>query len=132
MSRSSAAAPTITSRPDLAVPLAVDLASTSLVLPAGHPSSLQFYSPTDDAQLLELEISPSNRVASANGAVEPTRVERVAFSSPDARRGGEYWMATVDSWTCEGYASVRQLKFWRKRDGQPGWVSPFLPVPIRN
>ena len=115
--------PTLTARrPDLPLPLAVDPSTSALVLPSGHPSSLQFYSPSSDAQLLELEISPSNRVASANGQVEPTRVERVAFSQPETTQGnkGEYWMATVDSWSKEGFASVRQLKFWRKREGQPG------------
>ncbi|BGO91038.1 hypothetical protein NBRC10512_000167 [Rhodotorula toruloides] len=102
-------------RPDAPIPLALDPSTSSLVLPAGHPSSLQFYSLTSDSQLLELEISPSNRVSSAtsNKPVEPTRVERVAFSMPDRR--GEYWMATVDSWEHDGFAPVRQLKIWRKK-----------------
>ncbi|GAA5991924.1 hypothetical protein JCM10908_002273 [Rhodotorula pacifica] len=109
------------------LPLAFDPSTSSLVLPSGHPSTLQFYHPSSDTLTLELEISPSNRVASANGRVEPTRVERVAFSKPAGGKGeegtGTYWMATVDSWTREGFASVRQLKFWRKREGgQPGFV----------
>ncbi|GAA5880376.1 hypothetical protein JCM3774_006741 [Rhodotorula dairenensis] len=125
-SSNRAGVPTMAQRgPDLPVPLAVDPATSALVLPSGHPSSLQFYSPSSDAQLLELEISPPNRVASANGQVEPTRVERVAFSQPETGTGarkGEYWMATVDSWSKEGFASVRQLKFWRKREGQHGFI----------
>ncbi|BGP39444.1 NET1-associated nuclear protein 1 [Rhodotorula kratochvilovae] len=102
-------------RADAPVPLALDPSTSALVLPAGHPSSLQFYSPTVDAALLELEVAPSNRVTGADldRPLEPTRVERVAFSKRE--KTGEYWMATVDSWTREGFAPVRQLKLWRKR-----------------
>ncbi|GAA5871425.1 hypothetical protein JCM8547_002662 [Rhodosporidiobolus lusitaniae] len=100
----------------MATPLALDPSTSTLVLPAGHPSSLQFYSPTTDSQVLELEVSPSNRVSSAdaNRPLEPVRVERVAFSRPE-KEGGSYWMATLDSWATDGFAPVRQLKFWRKK-----------------
>ncbi|BGP24124.1 WD repeat domain 75 [Rhodotorula toruloides] len=109
-------------RPDAPTPLALDPSSSSLVLPASHPSSLQFYSPLDDAQLLEVEVSPSNRVSSATSSkpIEPTRVERVAFSNPNRR--GEYWMATVDSWERDGFAPVRQLKVWKKRADASSFV----------
>ncbi|GAA6058274.1 hypothetical protein JCM3770_004336 [Rhodotorula araucariae] len=102
-------------RADAPVPLALDPATSALVLPAGHPSSLQFYSPTEDAAVLELEVAPSNRVTGADldRPLEPTRVERVAFSQRD--KSGEYWMATVDSWVRQGFAPVRQLKLWRKK-----------------
>ncbi|GJN89438.1 hypothetical protein Rhopal_002424-T1 [Rhodotorula paludigena] len=107
---------------DTPIPLALDPSTSSLVLPAGHPSSLQFYSPSEDAQVLELEVSPSNRVTSANldRPVEPTRVERVAFSRPD--KAGEYWMATVDSWSSDWFAPVRQLKVWRKKADSASFV----------
>ncbi|GAA6017247.1 hypothetical protein JCM10207_003659 [Rhodosporidiobolus poonsookiae] len=97
------------------IPLAFDPSTSALVLPSGHPSTLQFYSLVQDAPVLELEISPSNRVSSAvlDKPVEPTRVERVAFSKPE--KDGAHWMATLDSWSSDGYAAVRQLKFWRKR-----------------
>ncbi|GAA6064464.1 hypothetical protein JCM10212_002127 [Sporobolomyces blumeae] len=99
------------------LPLSVDPATHNLVLPSGHPSSLQFYSPSNDAQVLELEVSPSNRVSGATRGkvVEPTRVERVAFSNPEKDHHGAYWMATVDEWSSLEYNDVRQLKFWRNK-----------------
>ncbi|GAA6044476.1 hypothetical protein JCM8097_000900 [Rhodosporidiobolus ruineniae] len=122
------AAPTSTSRSvNLATPLALDPSTSSLVLPAGHPSSIQFYSLPTDSQALELEVSPSNRVSSAG---EPTRVERVAFSAPEEKNGGAYWMATLDSWASDGYAPVRQLKFWRKKaDGSIFTLSTRIDRP---
>ncbi|GAA5926086.1 hypothetical protein JCM3775_005198 [Rhodotorula graminis] len=103
----------------LPTPLALDPSTSALVLPAAHPSSLQFYSPLDDASILELEVAPSNRVTSAqrDRPLEPTRVERVAFSTPEPRGAGAYWMATVDSWAKDGFTPVRQLKLWRKQVG---------------
>ncbi|GAA5845103.1 hypothetical protein JCM9279_005434 [Rhodotorula babjevae] len=104
----------------LPTPLALDPSTSALVLPAAHPSSLQFYSPLDDASVLELEVAPSNRVTSAqrDRPLEPTRVERVAFSTPDHKHAaGAYWMATVDSWAKDGFTPVRQLKLWRKQVG---------------
>ncbi|BGP15338.1 hypothetical protein JCM10213_006248 [Rhodosporidiobolus nylandii] len=112
-------------------PLALDPATSALVLPAGHPSSLQFYSPRDDAQILEVEISPSNRVSSADldRPLERTRVERAAFSQPE-KEGGAYWMATLDSWANDGFAPVRQLKFWRKKaDGTTFTLSTRIDRP---
>ncbi|GAA5977677.1 hypothetical protein JCM11641_001375 [Rhodosporidiobolus odoratus] len=114
-----------------APPLAVDPSTSTLVLPAGHPSSLQFYSVQDDAQLLEVEIAPSNRVSNADldKPLEPTRVERVAFSQPE-RNGGSYWMATLDSWHQGHFAPVRQLKFWRKKaDGTTFALSTRINSP---
>ncbi|TNY22985.1 WD40-repeat-containing domain protein [Rhodotorula diobovata] len=113
-------------RPDAPTPLALDPSTSSLVLPAAHPSSLQFYSPREDATVLELEVAPSNRVTGADldRPLEPTRVERVAFSTPEEDRDktGGYWMATVDSWVREGFAPVRQLKLWRKDGSGNGFV----------
>ncbi|GAA5957100.1 hypothetical protein JCM21900_000793 [Sporobolomyces salmonicolor] len=107
------------SRPTAPTPLAYDQALKCLVLPSSHPSSLQFYSPSTDSQTLELEISPSNRVSSASDTpIEPTRVERVAFSAP-AKDGRGYWMATVDEWRSGSYAAVRQLKLWRNKGDGP-------------
>ncbi|ORY78917.1 WD40-repeat-containing domain protein [Leucosporidium creatinivorum] len=93
--------------------------STTLVLPSSHPSSLQFYQPSTDTQSLELEISPSNRVSAAGEKpLEPTRVQLVAFSQPEEKRGaGGYWMATVDSWQNGGFREQQRLKFWWKKAG---------------
>ncbi|GAA5904549.1 Nan1p [Sporobolomyces salmoneus] len=125
----SIATPT-SSRPNHPIPLAVDPSNANLVLPSGHPSSLQFYSPSNDSQVLELEISPSNRVSSATDKViEPTRVERVAFSTPEQGNGG-YWMATVDEWQSGDYHPVRHLKFWRnKGDSQSFSLSTRIDRP---
>ncbi|GAA5962206.1 hypothetical protein JCM3765_003897 [Sporobolomyces pararoseus] len=125
----SIATPT-SSQSDRPIPLAVDPSNSNLVLPSGHPSSLQFYSPSNDSQVLELEISPSNRVTSATEKIiEPTRVERVAFSAPEQENGG-YWMATVDEWQSGDFNPVRNLKFWRnKGDSQSFSLSTRVDRP---
>ena len=99
----------LTNRPSVQVPLAVEPLTKALVVSAGHPSSLQFYSPSDDSQVLEVEISPSNRVTGVGKMIEPTRVERVSFSAPAIKNGkgekkGEYWMATSDVWESGDFA----------------------------
>jgi NET1-associated nuclear protein 1 (U3 small nucleolar RNA-associated protein 17) len=45
------------------VPLAYHKPSSSIILPSSHPSSLQMYSLSSNRLLMELEISPSNRVS---------------------------------------------------------------------
>ncbi|KAM0789065.1 hypothetical protein ACM66B_003128 [Microbotryomycetes sp. NB124-2] len=105
-------------RSNVRVPLTFDPITRSLVLPAGHPSSLQFYSPADDAQTLELEVAPSNRVSAASEVpLEPTRVEYAVFSSPSSTRSTS-WLATLDSWSNGTFASSRQLKFWQRRSSK--------------
>ncbi len=104
------------------VPLAVHPASRNIVLLAGHPSSLQFYDPTKDANTAELEVAPSNRVSRVEDEqIEPTRVERVVFSpfvSTKTAEAGE-WMVTFDSRNLsDGEDDVEviaesSLKFWR-------------------
>ncbi|TFK56639.1 WD40 repeat-like protein [Heliocybe sulcata] len=90
-------------------PLAYHSQSSSLMLPSSHPSSLQAYSPSQHQILLELEISPSNRVSRRDEKhIEPSRVLSVAI----ARSG--LWMATLDS--REGDDTFRReiyLKVWR-------------------
>lgn len=114
----------LANRPATRVPLAVQPITKNLVLPAGHPSSIQFYSPAEDAQALELEVSPSNRVSSAGAPIEPTRVDMVAFSTPAAagRSAGSYWMATVDSWSNGHFTPSRHLKLWHHKSDQSGFV----------
>ncbi|GAA5841128.1 hypothetical protein JCM11251_008024 [Rhodosporidiobolus azoricus] len=121
----------VAARANAPIPLALDPSTSTLVLSAGHPSSLQFYSPAEDSLVLELEVSPSNRVSSADRdrPIEPTRVERVAFSQPE-KEGGAYWMATLDSWAHDGFAPVRQLKLWRKKaDGTTFTLSTRIDRP---
>lgn len=107
---------------DTPVPLAVHPATRNLVLLAGHPSSLQFYDPIKDANSMELEVAPSNRVSrTEDEQIEPTRVERVVFSpfvSSKTAEQGE-WMVTFDSRNLSDdeseieVVSESSLKFWR-------------------
>lgn len=107
------------------IPLSVQPITRHLVLPSGHPSSLQFYSLVDDTQTLEVEVSPSNRVSAAGSkAIEPTRVELVAFSQPStsSQNDSGYWMATLDTWSNESFAEERHIKFWRHSPNSDGYV----------
>lgn len=63
--------------------------------------------------------------------VEPTRVEIVCFSQVEegaavggsgggTSGGGGYWMATLDTWIQEGFATERHIKFWRYRNAEAG------------
>ena len=65
--------------------------------------------------------------------VEPTRVEIVCFSQVEdgavvggsaggSSGGGGYWMATLDTWIQEGFATERHIKFWRYRNAESGLV----------
>ena len=65
--------------------------------------------------------------------VEPTRVEMVCFSQVEegvavggstggTSGGGGYWMATLDTWIQDGFATERHIKFWRYRNAETGSV----------
>lgn len=85
------------------VSLAIHEASSCLVLPSSHPSSLQFYDPFTFVLKSELEVAPSNRVSRIyQEHVEPTRVLS-AVTCPSGR-----WLATVDA---RADADVH-LKIW--------------------
>lgn len=86
--------------------------TSHLVFQAAHPSSIQFFSPTLQAHLHELDISPTNRVSRTDEReLEPIRVEKVAFA-PVSRESGRVWMATFDTWQDRGYSRESHLKFW--------------------
>ncbi|KZV93849.1 WD40 repeat-like protein [Exidia glandulosa HHB12029] len=73
-------------------PLAVHEASSSIVLPSSHPSSIQFYDPFTFALKYELEVAPSNRVSRVQDEhTEPPRVLCTATCSSGR------WLATVDA-----------------------------------
>ncbi|CED84296.1 WD40 repeat protein [Phaffia rhodozyma] len=110
---SGRAVPSVQTRSTLAinataVPLAYHPQTDSLILPAAHPSSIQFYSPLGQSSVLELEVAPSNRVSkSTEKEIEPTRVGRVSI-------GGD-WLATSDSLEKdedEGGIEERHIKCW--------------------
>ncbi|KAN0060395.1 NET1-associated nuclear protein 1 [Thecaphora frezii] len=82
------------------LPLAVHPSTGNLVLPSGHSSSIQFYDAEKDVNAMELEVAPSNRVSRADDdPIEPTRVEKVVFSTSVSNKTGESgeWMVTFDS-----------------------------------
>ncbi|OCB85603.1 hypothetical protein A7U60_g7252 [Sanghuangporus baumii] len=90
------------------VPLAAHRKTSTLILPASHPSSLQIFSPTTSA-LSELEISSTNRVSRRDEKeIEFARVDFVAVSP-----SGD-WMATVDvRENDEEFSAEVNLKIWR-------------------
>ncbi|KAK0208756.1 WD40-repeat-containing domain protein [Desarmillaria ectypa] len=91
-----------------ASPIVTHAATSTLILPSSHPSSLQIYSPTSSKFVSELEVSPSNRVARKDEKpLEPAKIERTVINS-----SGE-WMATIDR--REGDTNSHgeiYLKFW--------------------
>ncbi|CAO1615644.1 unnamed protein product [Parajaminaea phylloscopi] len=107
-------------------PLAIEPVTGQAVLPSSHPSSLQFVDLEADRIAYELEVAPSNRVSRPDETpLEPTRVERVAFSSrPTAAGSGPAeWMATVDSRSGGGtLSSDLALKFWRWSGAESRYV----------
>lgn len=111
--------------------MAIEPLSNRLVFQASHPSTIQFYSATQDIHVYEQDISPSNRVSRTDERpIEPVRVEQIAFSataSPstasasNANAGalqlatdnrGAVWMATFDTWQDREYTRESHLKFW--------------------
>ncbi|CAK5280584.1 unnamed protein product [Mycena citricolor] len=99
-------------------PLAIHKATSSIILPSSHPSSLQFYSPGTKTVLSELEVSPSNRVSRRDDKpIEPARVDRVVLS-PSGK-----WLATVDA--REGDQDIHgesYLKLWRWDKATGHWI----------
>ncbi|KAK0505679.1 WD40-repeat-containing domain protein [Armillaria luteobubalina] len=91
-----------------ASPIVAHAATSTLILPSSHPSSLQIYSPTSSKFVSELEVSPSNRVARKDEKpLEPAKIERTVISS-----SGE-WMATIDRREGDGHSHGEiYLKFW--------------------
>ncbi|ORY00710.1 WD40 repeat-like protein [Basidiobolus meristosporus CBS 931.73] len=74
----------------------------------GVPGTIQFYNPYTDRHVMELEVSPRNRVSRTDEKeiIEP-QVEHVAFS-----KNGD-WMATVDSRDDGENTPELYLKFWK-------------------
>lgn len=102
-------------------PLAYHIPTSSMVLPSSHPSIIQFYQPTTQKVLFDLEITPSNRVRGMGkpDAVEQVRVDMVAFSDV-AKNGTVPWMATSEARegdADEGGGHVRSIKIWEWRHG---------------
>lgn len=93
--------------------LAIHRPSGSVVLPSSHPSALQFYRPTQGDVLLELEVSPSNRVSQRDDTpLEPMRVDEVEFSADEHAE----WMATYERRegdAAAGGGKARAIKIWR-------------------
>lgn len=102
-------------------PLAYHIPTSSMVLPSSHPSIIQFYQPTTQKVLFDLEITPSNRVRGMGkaDATEQVKVDIVAFSDV-AENGTVPWMATSEAREGdedEGGGHVRSIKIWEWRHG---------------
>lgn len=102
-------------------PLAYHAPTSSMVLPSSHPSIIQFYQPTTQKVLFDLEVTPSNRVRGVGkaDAVEQVRTDLVVFSDV-AKNGTVPWMATSESRegdADEGGGHVRSVKIWEWRHG---------------
>lgn len=96
------------SSPSSAAPLAVHSATSTLILPSSHPSSLQTYAPSTSTLIAELEVSPSNRVSRRDDIpIEPSRVEYSVVSSSGK------WMATIDGRVGDdSFRGEVYLKIW--------------------
>jgi NET1-associated nuclear protein 1 (U3 small nucleolar RNA-associated protein 17) len=102
----------------IAAPLAVHSTTSTLILPSSHPSSLQAYSPSTSKLVLELEVSPSNRVSRTDDApILPLRVLMCAVSSDGT------WMMTIDARDGDESSRVEiYLKFWYWDPHAASWV----------
>ncbi|KAK9897016.1 WD40 repeat-like protein [Cystobasidium minutum MCA 4210] len=122
------------------LPLAIEPLTNRLVFQASHPSTIQFYSASQDMHVYEQDISPSNRVSRTDERpIVPVRVEHIAFSASAppssalvplseneqkhplgpiaaaafaAEATGTVWMATFDTWQDREYSRESHLKFW--------------------
>ncbi|CAO1631778.1 unnamed protein product [Sympodiomycopsis kandeliae] len=98
-------------------PLAIEPVTRQAVFCGSYPSSLQFFDTLNDHIVSEIEVAPSNRVSRPEDTpLEPTRIERVAFSSQRASgqsNGQAEWMATIDSRNGGALSSELALKIWR-------------------
>ncbi|KAG0315602.1 hypothetical protein BGZ99_007355 [Dissophora globulifera] len=79
----------------------------------GMPGTLQFYDPIKEQHIMELEITPRNKVSRTDDKeIIPPRVMHCAFSSDKAGR----WMATVDGRDDHETTPELYLKFWQYDD----------------
>jgi NET1-associated nuclear protein 1 (U3 small nucleolar RNA-associated protein 17) len=98
-------------------PLAVHTQSTTVILPAAHPSSLLIYSPVTSTLISELEVSPSNRVSRQDEKhIEPSRIKHVEVSTD-----GE-WLATIDGRDGgDDFQNDVYLKIWQWHAASTSW-----------
>ncbi|KAF9152489.1 WD repeat-containing protein 75, partial [Actinomortierella ambigua] len=83
----------------------------------GLPGTLQFYDPIKEQHIMELEISPRNKVSRADEKeIVPPQVLHCAFSS-DGR-----WMATVDGRDDHETTPELYLKFWEYNEDAHTYV----------
>ncbi|KAF9432034.1 hypothetical protein BGZ76_011388 [Entomortierella beljakovae] len=85
----------------------------------GLPGTLQFYDPLKEQHIMELEITPRNKVSRTDEKeIIAPRVLHVAFSSDKAAR----WMATVDGRDDNETTPELYLKFWEYDDDAHTYV----------
>ncbi|KAG8810619.1 hypothetical protein FRC17_002857 [Serendipita sp. 399] len=100
------------------IPLTMHAKSRNLFLPSSHPSSLQIYSPVTSSLLLELEVSPSNRISRPYAKpLEPCRVNIIAISDCGN------WLGTIDSrdGSAEGFGLEVCLRIWHWEESDQLW-----------
>ncbi|KAG8822073.1 hypothetical protein FRC19_006752 [Serendipita sp. 401] len=100
------------------IPIFMHPRSRNLFLPSSHPSSLQVYSPSSSSLLLELEVSPSNRVSRPYAKpLEPCRVSLIAVSECGR------WLGTIDSrdGSAEGFGLETCLRIWHWDETDQLW-----------
>ncbi|KAF9916156.1 hypothetical protein BX616_004488 [Lobosporangium transversale] len=75
----------------------------------GLPGTLQFYDPIKEQHIMELEVTPRNKVSRTDEKeIIPPRVMHCAFSNDKSAR----WMATVDGRDDQETTPELYLKFW--------------------
>jgi len=85
----------------------------------GLPGTIQFFDPIKEQHIMEMEISPRNKVSRTDDKeVIPPRVMHVAFSNDKAAR----WMVTVDGRDDHETTSELYLKFWEYNDDQRTYI----------
>lgn len=85
----------------------------------GLPGTLQFYDPIQEQHIMELEITPRNKVSRTDEKeIIPPQVLHCAFSKDKAAR----WMATVDGRDDHETTPELYLKFWEYDDDARTYV----------
>ncbi|KFH63820.1 hypothetical protein MVEG_10513 [Podila verticillata NRRL 6337] len=85
----------------------------------GLPGTLQFFDPIHEQHIMELEVSPRNKVSRTyEKEIIPPQVMHVAFSNDKAAR----WMVTVDGRDDKETTPELYIKFWEYDDDARTYV----------
>lgn len=85
----------------------IDPRSRSAVM-NGYPGTLQFYDCMNDSHILDLEVTPRNRISSSEDFdIVVPHITKVSFSQNGS------WMATIDKKVDSVFGTERYLHFWK-------------------